>query len=41
MNMDAHNRCLKYLLIGNLSEMEYSAGQEFVLLGNDAHYMGN
>jgi hypothetical protein len=39
--MDAQNRCLKYLLIGNLSEMEYGTCLEFVLLGNDAALMGN
>ena len=40
--MDAHNRCLKYLLIGkNLPEMEYGTCLEFVLLENDATLMGN
>jgi len=39
--MDAHNRCLKYLLIGNLSEMACSIHLEFVLMGNDAALVGN
>jgi len=39
--MDVHNRCLKYLLIGNLSEMAYSIGLEFVLMGNNAALMDN
>jgi len=39
--MDAHNRCLKYLLIGNRSEMAYRIGLEFVLMGNNAALMNN
>jgi hypothetical protein len=39
--MDAYNRCLKYLLIGNLSEMEYGRCLEFILLGNDVALIGN